>query len=39
MDHRQWIAPDIPVQLSSGDYFGNRDPVLEAVLEVIQRGR
>jgi C-terminal processing protease CtpA/Prc len=38
-DHRQWIAPHIPVGLSSGEYFGNRDPVLEAVLEVIQRER
>ena len=36
MDQRQWIAPKIPVQLSSTDYFANRDPLLEAVLEVIR---
>lgn len=34
----QAIAPDIPVELSSADYFGNRDPVLDAVLEIIKRG-
>jgi C-terminal processing protease CtpA/Prc len=37
-DQRSWIAPKIPVELSSGDYFSNRDPVLDAVLGVI-RGR
>jgi tetratricopeptide (TPR) repeat protein len=36
-DQRKWIAPKIPVDLSSEDYFANRDPVLDAVLEVIQR--
>jgi len=36
-DHRTWIAPKIPVELSSADYFANRDPVLDAVLEVINR--
>lgn len=34
-----WIAPQIPVDLSAGDYFANRDPVLQAVLDVIGRGR
>ena len=35
-DQRAWIAPKIPVELSSGDYFSNRDPVLDAVLRVIR---
>jgi tetratricopeptide (TPR) repeat protein len=34
-DQRTWIAPKIPVELSSADYFANRDPVLDAVLAVI----
>ena len=38
LDDRQWIAPDIPVRLSSQDYFANRDPVLAAVLDVIRAG-
>ena len=38
-DDRVWIAPDIPVGLSSEDYFGNRDPVLDAVLRLIESGR
>jgi tetratricopeptide (TPR) repeat protein len=36
-DQRTWIAPRIPVELSSEDYFANRDPVLDAVLQVIQK--
>ncbi len=36
LDDRQWIAPDIPVRLSSQDYFANRDPVLAAVLDAIR---
>jgi hypothetical protein len=35
-DQRTWIAPKIPVELSSRDYFSNRDPVLDAVLRVIR---
>jgi hypothetical protein len=31
-EKRPWIAPNIPVELSSKDYFGGADPVLEAVL-------
>jgi tetratricopeptide (TPR) repeat protein len=38
-DDRLWIAPDIPVGLSSADYFSNRDPVLAAVLRLIESGR
>ena len=30
-DKRQWIEPDIKVDLSSSDYFANRDPVLQRV--------
>jgi hypothetical protein len=32
-DNRQWIAPEIKVELSSRDYFMGRDPVLETVLK------
>jgi tetratricopeptide (TPR) repeat protein len=35
-DQRTWIAPKIPVELSSADYFANRDPVMDAVLQVIR---
>jgi hypothetical protein len=38
-DQRTWIAPKIPVDLSSADYFANRDPVLDAVREVIRAGK
>ena len=30
-DTREWIEPELKVELSSRDYFANRDPVLEAV--------
>lgn len=30
-DHRIWIAPDIPVTLSSADFFAGRDPALAAI--------
>ena len=36
-DKREWIAPDIPYVLSSADYFGNRDPLLDKVLADISR--
>lgn len=32
-DTRPWIAPDIPVELSSADYFACFDPVLQAAIE------
>lgn len=35
MDRRVWIAPDVPVALTSADYLAGRDPVLEAVRRVI----
>lgn len=31
-DERPWIAPDIPVELSSSSYFAGVDPVLDAAL-------
>lgn len=30
-DTRDFIAPDLPFELSSADYFANRDPLLELV--------
>ena len=36
LDVRIWIPPDIPVSLSSADYFGNRDPVLAAALRYLK---
>ena len=35
-DHRIWIAPDIPVGLSSNEYFAGRDPALEAIAALIE---
>jgi hypothetical protein len=35
-DRRTWIAPDIPVELSSVDYFANRDPALQAILDILR---
>ena len=32
MDHRTWIPPDLPTEMSSADYFAGRDPAMEAVL-------
>lgn len=34
-DHRIWIAPDVPVGLSSSDFFSGRDPALEAIAVLI----
>jgi hypothetical protein len=31
-DDRPWIPPDIPVELSSSNYFTGVDPVLDAAL-------
>lgn len=31
-DDREFVPVDIPVEMTSADYFGNRDPVLDAVL-------
>jgi hypothetical protein len=37
LDRRQWIAPHQSVGVRSTDYFANRDPVLEAVLQALDR--
>lgn len=34
-DRRPWIAPDMPVRLTSDDYFGGRDPALEAIVRLL----
>ena len=31
-DNREYVPVDIPAAMTAADYFGNRDPVLEAVL-------
>jgi hypothetical protein len=31
-DMREWIVPDMKIELSSSDYFANRDPVLERLV-------
>lgn len=37
-DLRPFIAPQLPVGLSSADYFAGRDPALEAIGRLIDRG-
>ena len=32
-DPRPEVAPDIPMSLSSSDFFAGRDPILDAALE------
>jgi hypothetical protein len=34
--HREWIAPHIPVSLSSTDYFSGEDKALHTIMEVIK---
>lgn len=34
-DGRAWIAPQVPVELTSADFFAGKDPSLEAVLRAI----
>ena len=36
-DHRIWIAPKIPVFLSSQNYFNASDPAMAAILDVIRQ--
>ena len=38
-DARPWTAPDVAVELSSGDYATNADPVLAAALGFVARPR
>lgn len=35
-DKRKWIEPDLPVTLSSKEYFSNRDPAIDLVLRKIK---
>lgn len=36
-DRRPWIAPDVPIALTSADYFAGRDPALQAIFELLDR--
>ena len=38
-DHRKWIAPHIPVSLSSTDYFTGNDKALNVIKEVIKASK
>ncbi|NOU51957.1 hypothetical protein HG263_15600 [Pseudoalteromonas sp. JBTF-M23] len=33
-DHRIWVAPDLPIELSAGDYFAGKDPALAAIFSL-----
>ncbi len=34
-DHHIWIGPDVPVGLSSDDFFAGHDPALDAIKALI----
>ncbi|MEX2963840.1 hypothetical protein [Microbulbifer sp. TYP-18] len=36
-DHRIWIAPHLPVSLSSVSYFSGEDPAMKQIIEVIKK--
>lgn len=38
-DHRIWIAPHIPVGLSSTDYFNGNDKALKTIMEVLSSNK
>jgi tetratricopeptide (TPR) repeat protein len=38
-DQRVWIAPHIPVPLTSADFFAGRDPTLQAIIAVANATR
>lgn len=38
-DHRKWIAPHIPVGLSSTDYFTGNDKAMDTIMEVIKASK
>jgi hypothetical protein len=38
-DTRRWIYPDVPVGLTSADYFAGRDPALDAIFRLIDEQR
>lgn len=33
-ENDQWLAPDIPVEMSFDDYWNGRDPILEAAIQL-----
>ncbi|MFT6047338.1 MAG: hypothetical protein ACI9WC_003052 [Arenicella sp.] len=35
-DHRIWVAPQVPVSLSAEQYFNGDDPVMTAVIGIVQ---
>lgn len=35
-DHRVWVAPQVPVSVSSSQYFKGVDPAIDAILKVIK---
>jgi hypothetical protein len=35
-DHRIWIAPHVPVSLSAKQYFKGDDPVMTAVISIVE---
>ena len=35
-DNRKWIAPHIPIKLSSSDYFDGTDKAMDIVMEIIK---
>ena len=35
-DNRKWIAPHIPITLSSTDYFAGNDKAMDVIMEVIE---
>ena len=37
VDTRPWIAPSIPAELTSTDFFEGRDPALEAVIALLRK--
>ena len=38
VDHRKWLAPKIPAEMTSADWFSGRDPALDAILQVLREG-
>jgi hypothetical protein len=38
-DFRRELNPHAPVQITATDYFAGRDPVMETVVRLIERGK
>ena len=38
-DHRKWIAPHIPVGLSSTEYFAGYDKAMTTIMEVLKASK